>query len=102
MLGHAYVTLRSSSEAVRQEDAADVASEIVALAKDAGELDEVVLVLLIPGGEVRLLFLDAFTAAQLALDEASLSVVGVYSAGAEADDVRDDLLAMPRGWEAAP
>ena len=102
MLGHPYVTLRASSEAVRAEDAADAAAEIVALAKDAGEIDEVVLVILVPCGEVRLLFLDALTAASLALDDASLSIVGVYSGAANADDVRDDLLAMPRGWECAP
>jgi len=92
-----YCKLRADADGVREDDAADLAREVVELARNEGAP---VILHLLPGGGVSLSIVAkgerVFTKL---LENATLSLVGVYTGMANVDDVRDDILAMPRGWE---
>lgn len=80
---------------VQVNDAKDLAAEVVLL---AGEVRAPILLIIEPDGttEVRIAPpLDGL------LKVPPLSIVGVYTAEADVGDVRNDILAMPRGRECA-
>ncbi len=89
--------MRRDADHVRDVDAWDLAVEIVALAR---ETRCPVVLFLLPGGVVRVTLEGAESRDDL--DGASLSLVGVYTRAARVEDVHDDILAMPRGWDDAP
>ena len=88
------ITLRPQGDRIREDDAIDFAHEVVALARMTGAQ---VVVGLFPDRSVGLRLARLGDAAEV--DAASFalcfSLVGVYTADASEDDIRDDLLAMP-------
>jgi len=92
-----YCKLRADAEGVREDDAADLAREVVELARNEGAP---VILHLAPGGGVSLTIVaKGEQVRSKLLENATLSLVGVYTCLADVNDVRDDILAMPRGWE---
>lgn len=89
--------LRCSDAGVLESDAADLAEEVAALAR---AVHVPVTLFVLPGGGVHLSVSDDPERGML--NGASLSLVGVYTDKASAREIRDDILAMPRGWEDAP
>ena len=90
--------MRREADQVRDDDAWDVAREVVARAKSLGMP---IALLVLPAGEVQFHPIDQDDDGAT-LELSSLSIVGVYTAAADPADVHDDLIAMPRGWECAP
>lgn len=86
-------TLRADCDHLRDCDAWDLAQEVVALARDTRCP---VLLVIEPDGTTHVELAGATE--REVIERLSLSLVGVYTCDACAQDVRDDILAMPRGW----
>lgn len=99
MNGQPYCNVRLGRDGIRAEDADDLALEIVDHAKRSGRA---VLVTIAPDGRVWLTFLaEQNTLREVWVSNESHSIVGVYTASARVENVRDDMLAMPRSREDA-